>query len=322
MRRGLAAGAAAVMTLVAAAAEPVRAATPSAPDTVVIRDDRDRALRVAAPPDRIVSLIPAVTEVLFALGADDRLVGRTRYGTHPSEARSVPSVGEGVRPSLEAVLARSPDVVILYAGVGNRRVLDRLEELGVPTLAFRHDGFADLERNVTRLGRLTGHRRRARALRRSIACQLDSVARAVGGRPRVRVYYEVWGDPPVTVGGGSYLDSLVSIAGGRNVFGELEAPSPTVGLEAIVARDPDLVVHARSRTGGAPPPGERPGWEALEAVRSGRVRAIDGDLVHRLGPRVGRAAAELAATLHPSASAGLAWDGIAAACRAAARAAR
>lgn len=290
-----------------------------AADTIEVRDDRGRVLRFATPPRRIVSLIPALTELLFAVDAGDRLVGRTRYGDRPAGARSVPSVGEGVRPSLESVMARSPDLVVLYRGVGNRRIPDRLEELGVPVMAVRHDGFEDLERNLERLGRLTGREEEARAVRRRIRCQLAAVARTVAGRPRVPVFYEVWGDPPVTVAGGSYLDSLLTIAGGRNVFGDLDAPSPTVGLEAILARGPEVIVRAEGRSGGAPPPAERPGWDALEAVRSGRVRAVDGDLVHRLGPRVGRAAAALATAIHPELAGALTWDRIAPACRSARR---
>lgn len=296
-------------------ASPGRAASaegapPARTDTIAVRDDEGRTVRFVEPPERIVSLVPAVTEILFSLGAGDRLVGRTRYGDHPAAALEVPSVGEGVRPSLETIVARSPDAVILFAGVGNRRALERLEELGVPVLAIRHDDFSDLERNVARLGRLTGREDAARALVDRIACQLARVASVTATRPRVRVYYEVWGDPPVTVGRGSYLDSLITVAGGRNVFGDLEAPSPTVGLEAIVARAPDVVVRAANRRGGAPPPAERPGWEVLDAVRRGRVRAVDGELVHRLGPRVGRAAAALASALHPelrSALARLSW---------------
>lgn len=289
-------------------------AVAASPDSIVIRDDAGRTVRFAAPPERVVSLVPAVTEILFALGAGDRLVGRTRYGVQPSAARGVPSVGEGMRPSLEAIVARSPEVVILYAGVGNRGALGRLEELGVRVLAVRHDGFPDLERNVERLGRLTGTEEAADALLREIDCELEAVARLTAGRPPVRVYYEVWADPPVTIGRGSYLDSLVTLAGGHNVFAELEAPSPTVGLEAIVAREPDVIVRAADRRGGAPPPDDRPGWHVLDAVREDRVRTVDGELVHRLGPRVGRAAAELAATLRPELRSGLRWERLRAAC--------
>ena len=273
---------------------------PSTADSLVLRDDLGRTVRLPGPPDRIVSLVPAATELLFALDAGDRLVGRTRYGVHPPAAREVPSVGQGIRPSLELVLERRPGLVLLFAGPETRGTADRLEELGVPTLALRHNSFSDLRRNVRRLGRLTGRERAAGELLGTIRCRLRRVAGAVRGRPRPRVYYEVWSDPPVTVGRGSYLDSLLSVAGARNVFGDLRAPSPRVGLEAVAARDPDLVLVPRRGGGdGGPRPARRPGWDVVPAVREGRVRTVDGDLVHRLGPRVGQAAGALATVIHP-----------------------
>lgn len=269
-------------------------------DTVIVRDDLGRTLRFPSPPERIVSLVPAFTEILFALGAGDRLVGRTRYGVHPPAAREVASVGEGVRPSLEAVMARDPDVVLLFAGSQNRGTAERLGELEVPTLAFRHDSFGDLYRNLRRLGRLTGRDGAARRLEDRLRCQLAAVSRATEGTSRRRVYYEVWADPPVTVGRGSYLDSLLTVAGAENVFGELEAPSPRVSLEAIADRGPELILWPGASGGeGWTPPGERAGWRVLEAVREGRVRVVDGELVHRLGPRLGEAARALAALVHP-----------------------
>lgn len=316
MRRAtlVVAGAAAIAGAVPGGSASGDGAIPAAVDTVTIHDDAGREVRFVTPPRRIVSLIPAVTELLFALDAGSRLVGRTRFGDRPEEARRVPSVGDGVRPSLEAVVARSPDAVILFAGVGNRRATDRLEALGIPVVAVRHDDFGDLARNVERLGVLTARPEAAASLLRRIRCELDTVARVTARRPRVRVYYEVWGDPPVTVGEGSYLDSLITVAGGRNVFGDAASSSSTVGLESIVARAPEVVVYAPTGEGGAPPPSERPGWEAIEAVRRGRVRTVDVDLVHRLGPRVGRAAAALGAALHPDLSDELAWPRLASAC--------
>jgi iron complex transport system substrate-binding protein len=103
----------------------------------------------------------------------------------------------------------------------------------------------------------------------------------------------------MTVGAGSYLDSLLAVAGAVNVFGDLEKPSPRVGLEAIAAREPDLILLSSGEEAGGPPPAERPGWEVLEAVREGRVRRVDADLVHRLGPRIGEAARSLARVVHP-----------------------
>lgn len=270
-------------------------------DSVRIADDRGDTLRLAEPASRVVSLIPAATEILFAIGAGERVVGRTRYGDHPPAARSVPSVGEGVRPSAELVLARRPDAVIMYAGSANQRSLARFSRVGVPVLAVEHNTLGDLYRNLRRLGALTGRRAEADSLVRRLRRELSRVRKLTGPRDRPAVYYDVWSRPPRTVGSGSYLDTLIAVAGGRNVFSDLDAPSPQVSLEAVAARDPDLILAPRAggSEGRRRPPAKRPGWDVIPAVREGRVRRVDGDLLHRLGPRLGRAAAELAAAVHP-----------------------
>ncbi len=254
-------------------------------------------MRLAEPPTRIVSLVPSVTEILFALGAGDRLVGRSVWDDQPLEVHAVPSVGDALRADPERVLARRPDLVILYAGPDNASTLDQLERLGVPVFAVRIDDFGDLDRNIARLGILLGRPGEAGRLRRSIETDLRAVGRATAGLPRPSVYYDVAWPPAITIGRGSYLDSLITLAGGRNVFGDLSAPSPRVSLEAIVVRDPDLVLLPGAA--GSVSPGERPGWQAVGAVAQGRVRRVDAELLHRLGPRVGSAARALALVLHP-----------------------
>lgn len=273
---------------------------PARPDTIRVPDDRGDTLLLSSPAERVVSLIPAATEILFAIGAGQRLVGRTRYGTHPPAARDVPSVGEGVRPSIEEVVARRPDAVIVYSGSGNRGSVRRFEELGVPVLALVHNTVPQLVRNIERLGALTGRRQAADSLIRALRRRLGRVSEVVADREPVRVYYDVWSDPPRTVGAGSYLDSLVAVAGGRNVFGDQPGPSPQVSLETVVERDPEVILFPRGAgSPDRPPPADRPGWENVGAVRRGAVRRVDGELLHRLGPRLGEAAAHLAATLHP-----------------------
>lgn len=291
--------------LLAAALPPVPPAGGPAPstggDTVRVADDRGDTLALSRPADRVVSLVPAATEVLFALGAGDRLVGRTRYGTHPPAARSVPSVGEGVRPSVERVIGRRPDAVVVYAGSGNRGSIRRLEELGVPVLALEHNTIPQFVRNTRRLGALTGRVGAADSLVRAVRRRLAAVGGLTAGRRPVSVYYDVWPDPPRTIGSGSYLDSLITLAGGRNVFGDRPGPSPKVSLEAVVAREPDVILFPRGvGSGDRAPPEARPGWRSLGAVRRGAVRRVDGELLHRLGPRLGEAAAHLAAALHPA----------------------
>lgn len=278
-------------------------ATSRAPraDTVRIADDLGGEIVLTAPAGRIVSLVPAITELLFAMGAGDRLVGRTRFDEHPPEARRVPSVGDGVRPSAELVVAREPDLVVLYAGAENWVALRELGRAGLRVLAVRHDRLEDLERNLERLGRATACEREARRLRSAIREGLRRVAAATESLPRRTVYYEVWGDPPITVGAGSFLDTLISVAGGRNAFGDLPSPSPQVSLEAIARRRPELVLWAGPGDASLPPPADRPGWSAVEAVRTGAVRTVDVELLHRLGPRVPEAAAALARAIHPEA---------------------
>lgn len=249
----------------------------------------------APPVRRVVSLIPAATEILFAIGAGDRVVGRTHWGVHPAEAATVPDVGDGIRPSLEAVLARDPDLVVLVGGSDNRGVAARLEALGVRTMSLTHNTLADLDRNIRALGEAVGCAGSAARLLTRIRGGLARVAAERRGPP-VRVYYDVWPDPPMTIGRGSYLDSLLTIAGAENVFGDLEAPSPQVSLEAIVRADPDRILY--SAGSGADAPRARPGWEHVPAVAAGRVTRIDGDLVGRLGPRVAAAARELARAVH------------------------
>lgn len=275
-------------------------ASPAPADTIAVTDDLGRRVALPGPARRIVSLVPAATEILFALGAGEAVVGRTRYGVHPPAARRVPSVGEGVRPSTELVVARDPDLVVLYAGEANRSSVRELERLDLRTLPLEHDTFDDLFRAIDRLGVVTGRRDRARRLVASIRCATSAVGSVTGSEDPRRVYYDVWGDPPVTIGSGSYLDSLVSLAGGTNVFGDLAAPSPRVSLEAIVARNPDVVVWPRTGSSASgTPPGERSGWSGVPAVARGDVLRVDGDLLHRLGPRIGDAARQLAAALHP-----------------------
>lgn len=270
--------------------------TPAAATGIVVRDDFGRDVRIVAPPARIVSLNPATTEILFAIGAGARVVGRTDYDNWPDSARLVPSVGPGMRPNLEAVLARRPDLVILYAGGADRPAADRLTEAGVAAIALRNDHIRDLDRVTMLLGRIVGDTIRARSVVDSVTATLDRVRRATAPLPKPTVFFHVWEKPLMTIGGGSFLSELVTIAGARNVYDSLAAPSPSVTLEDVVRRNPRYVLVS---------PIERRNilaadrWHSLSAVREGRVVAYDTNLVARPGVKLGEAAVSLAELLHP-----------------------
>jgi len=267
---------------------------------IAVEDDAGRRVEFTEPPCRIVSLIPAATEIVFALAAENCLVGRSIYDDYPPGVESIPEVGQAIGANIERVLAQGPDLVLLVAGSDNARTVEQFQRLGVPSLLFRLNRLPELRSTIERLGVVLGRPEAADSLLAAIDGQLESVRRRTRDLDPVTVYYDIAYPPPITIGAGSYLDALLEIAGGRNAFHDMSAPSPTVNLEAIVVRDPDVIVYPVGRAwGGAGHPGDRPLWKGLRAVTSGNVRQVDADLLHRLGPRVGDAARHLAEAIHP-----------------------
>ncbi|HEU5175789.1 MAG TPA: helical backbone metal receptor [Gemmatimonadaceae bacterium] len=262
-------------------------------------DDYGAPLPTGRTFTRIVALEPATTEILFAIGAGDRLVGRTRHDLYPDSARLIPDVGEGIRPNIEAIIAVRPDLVVLYASDDNRATRDRLRTMGIEAVAFRSDRIADFERITLALGRLVGDTVRARAVRDSVARTLANVRDATRDLERPTVLMPVWFNPLFVIGGASFMNELVDIAGGRNVYDTLAAPSPQVTFEDVVRRDPDVILVGplgRERITTSP------AWRVLRAVRDGRVVAYDTLVTGRPGVRLGEAAVSLARLLHPGVS--------------------
>ena len=266
-----------------------------------ITDDWGRTVALASPAQRIVSLSPSSTEILFAIGAGPRLVGRTAYCDWPPASRAVPSVGNGIEPSVEAVAARRPDLVVLYASAANRAAAGGLAALGIPVAVLKLDLGADVVRAARRLAALTGEEPAADSLVAAFDSSLGAVharAAALPGRAPL-LYVDVWASPPMTVGRGSYLSQLLEAAGAANAFGDLGASAATVSLEAVAARDPDAVLVIAADTLQPPDLAARPGWSAVRAVREGRVLVVDASLYGRPGPRMPLAAEDLARRIAP-----------------------
>lgn len=259
-----------------------------------VTDDAGRVVTLAAPPQRIVSLSPAATELVFALGAGGRLVGRTTWCDYPPEARAVPSVGDGLNPNIEAVAARRPDLVILYHSPLDQLAAARLAALGIPAVVLEQDRLDHLARAARVVGRLVGGR--AEQTGDSIADALVALAARPAPPPRARLAFVVWDAPPVIIGRGSYLDELATLAGATNVFHDVRGASAAVALETIAARDPDVIAVVRDSAGeAAGPPAflRRPEWQAIRAVRERRFVYLVGSLFGRPSPRAAQAVAEL-----------------------------
>ncbi len=280
-----------------------RGATPSAGLAPADTDDFGTPLPSdASYARRVVSLNPTATEVLFAIGAQARLVGRSAWDEFPPDAAAIPSVGNGIRPNIEAVLQQRPTLVILYATAENRAAAEAFARAGVRTMSLRVDRIAQFMSFTTRLGVAVGEVDRARALVDSVQHTLDAVRTVTSTAKRLTVVWPLWQQPVLAVGGGSYLDELLEIAGGQNVFHDLLAPSPPVSIEEIARRNPDQIV-ATKRT--ASEISAKPQWKAVPAVREQRWLHHDPVLTGRPSVVLGSAAVSLARLLHPELTAKL-----------------
>jgi iron complex transport system substrate-binding protein len=267
--------------------------------TIELKDDAGRSVRLVGPALRVISLIPSATETLIALGATENIVGRTRYDVAP-EVAGVPSVGGGIDPSVEAVVRLHPDLVLAWDNDKRQEVQKKLMALGVAVFTLRTEDTSDLFRGITNIGRLTGRDSAARALAASIRQQFDDVRRSVAGRQSPRVFYVVFNDPPMTAGPATFIGQLISLAGGRSIFADTRQLWPSVSMEEIVLRDPDLLVvpTGEFRTNSVERFRGRPGWRDLRAVREGHVVTVSANLMSRPGPNIGKAARALRAAFY------------------------
>ncbi|MFL5491808.1 MAG: ABC transporter substrate-binding protein [Gemmatimonadales bacterium] len=253
-------------------------------------DDAGDTVRLQAPARRVVSLIPAATELLFAIGAGSSVVGRTQYCDYPPAAQAVANLGDGIKPSIEAVLAQRPDLVVLYNSGQNAAVAGRLRELGIPYLRLNTDALSDVPRVSRLLGLLTGHSRGAD----SVIAVFDTALAHATITPttrRPKVLLLVWEQPPMTIGRGSFLSELIERSGGENLFADVTTSSGVVSIEAVAARNPDLIL---ATTEGPAAFATRPEWQVVPAVRRRRFLRVSGSEFNRPSPRSPSAIRELA----------------------------
>jgi ABC-type Fe3+-hydroxamate transport system substrate-binding protein len=289
--------------LVLAAAAPAcggaPAPAPDGPARLTVIDDAGRTVALAAPATRVISLIPAQTEIVAILAGRTALIARTQWDTDPALAH-LPSVGNALTPSVEWLAAQRPQLVIAWPDGPARDVVQRLTDIGIPVYASRVESVADIRTMIRRLGVLLGAEARADSLVRSIDAELAAVRRAVAGRPVRTVLYLLGTEPPTAAGPGTFVDELIAVAGGRNSFGDAAQLWPTVSLEEIVRRQPDVIIRPGDRSLADPLAGiaGRSGWRDLRAVQARRVYGVDPDLFNRPGATVGESARQLARLIH------------------------
>ena len=263
--------------------------------------------RPSAPPTRIVSLVPALTEMLFAIGAGSQVIGVSSFDAFPPEVQKLPRVGALLDPDTERILALRPQLIIVYASQTDTTT--RFERAGIRTLAFRHAGIAGVLDAIRNLGEVTGHSNEAARLATDIQRRIDAVRMRVKGRARPRTLL-VLGRDPATLrsmyvsGGVGFMHEMLDAAGGTNVFGDSATESVQPSHEVLLARAPEAIleIHAAGLTGTRAADEGRRAWSTLPsipAVRNGRIHVLTGDYLVVPGPRLAMAVESFARTLHP-----------------------
>lgn len=264
---------------------------------ITVPDDTGAQVTLAAPARRIVSLAPHITEILYAIGAGERLVGVDQYSDHPPAARDVARVGGASALDLERILALRPDLVVAWQSGNNAAQLARLQAAGLVVFASEPRRLDDIPATALRLGQLAGTDAAARRFAQVFRQRHARLQRQYAGRESVRMFYEIWPQPLMTINGEHLISDVMRLCGAVNVFADVPALVPTVSVEAVLVAAPQIIVAGgrKEKASGWLEAWRR--WPQLPAVRYEQLYAIDPDLMQRQGPRILDGAAQLCAVV-------------------------
>ncbi|MCL4426505.1 MAG: cobalamin-binding protein [Firmicutes bacterium] len=263
---------------------------------LTVTDSFNRQVRIEKAPQRIVSLAPSNTEILFALGLGDKVVGVTSYCDYPVEAKSKEKIGGFSDPSVEKIVALKPDLVV--ATGMHEKVVKQLDSLKIPVVAINPTRFAEVYGTFELLGQVTGSQKKAGEVIGEMKKKVDEITKKVGNSPKPRVFYEVWDEPLMTAGPGTFINDLIILAGGNNIAADAQKAYPQYSLELLLQRDPEVMIFPSGKN----TPEKimsRPGWQSLAAIKNKRVVAVDPNLVSRPGPRLVQGLELFARGIHP-----------------------
>lgn len=263
--------------------------------TVSARDDAGHTITLPQPAKRIISMAPHVTELLFAAGAGAQVVGAVAYSDYPEAAKAIPRVSDALQLDLERIVALRPDLVVVWSRGSPERQVEQLRRLGIPLYFNDPRRLDDIPDSIGRLGHLAGVDASADVAAATLRARLAALARHDGERGKLRVFYQVWNKPLYTLNGAHIVSDAIRLCGGENIFASERAAAPAVGIEAVLAADPDVIIGS---AGPDAPDGALAMWRAypgMRAVRFGNLLTVDGILLNRAGPRMIDGVAQLCA---------------------------
>jgi iron complex transport system substrate-binding protein len=262
---------------------------------VRVHDDANHVIALAQPAKRVISLAPHTTEMLYAIGAGKQVVAVSHYSNWPPAARALPRVSGAGGVDFEKLLGLHPDLVLAWGSGLSVSARQRLHELGVPVFISEPNHLDDIPSTMRRIGLLTGHERQAGIAAKRIRSSFARLRARYRGKPAVRVFYEIWPHPLMTIGGHHFINDVLRLCGGDNVFGRRAALNFSVGIEAVLAARPQVILGGSTRSNDWLRYWRQ--WPHLPAVAHGQIYAIPANLIHRPGPRLVQGAARVCADI-------------------------
>jgi len=261
-------------------------------------DELGRKVIIPDHPHRLISLVPSVTDEVYALGAGDDIVAVSDFTKYPAEAAHKPSIGTSLTPSIEGIVSLHPDLVIASAETNREETVQQLEHLGVTVFVLNPHGIEGILSSILSLGKALGREESATRLVFELRTRLKAVEVRVETKPPIRVFMPIWYDPVITVGRHAFITEFIRAAGGKSVTDDMNQEWPEISLETVIERKPDALVLMKGSKMTLAEIEARPGWKTLEAVRSHRVYLVD-EGIELPSPVAFDAMEDLAKQLHP-----------------------
>lgn len=253
---------------------------------ISVKDDGGNTVTLNKPAQRIISLAPHATELIFAAGGGDRIVGTVGYSDYPAAALKIPRVGSHQQVDVERIIALKPDLLVVWLHGNSERQLEHVRKLGIPFYFSEPKKLADIPTSIERLGMLMGTEQQANKVAAAERTELARLTEQYRNRPTVRMFYQVWGKPIYTLNGGNIMSDVIRLCGGENVFANLAIPAPVVTTEAVLLENPEVMMtgdRQAEKSGGLEI------WKQYKnmlAVKNDNLFSVDADLVNRAGPRL------------------------------------
>ena len=260
---------------------------------IAVQDDAGQTVTLVKPAQRVVTLAPHVTELVFAAGGGARIVGTVSYSDFPAAAKSIPQVGDNRQIDIERVIAMKPDLIVVWLHGSAERQIEPLRALGIPLFYSEPRQLDDIADSILRLGRLLGSDQTAQAAAAELRLKLAKLKTQYQNRPPVRLFYQVWDKPLYTLNGQHIVSDAMRVCGGENIFANMTVAAPNISIEAVLQQDPEVILSGDQRNQSSGGVNLWKPYTTMTAVRRGNLFSLNGDLLSRSGPRMIDGAAAL-----------------------------